>query len=96
MNAWLRVSATSGPTADPWHLLLGNSPHGMRVAHCGEAYPSDVDLDSRSFDDPPGIGDTCEACHVASRRVARFGVAAQQPMTSQTIPTSSERPLSRS
>jgi hypothetical protein len=96
MNAWMRPSTTSAPNVDLWHLLLGNSPHGMRVAHCGEAYPGDIDLMTRPFADTPRIIDTCEACHVASRRLARSGVAFQQPMTSHTTPRSSESPLSNS
>jgi hypothetical protein len=94
MNAWLRLSITK--LSEPWHLLLGNSPYGMRVAHCGEAYPPNVDLLTRAFDDPPGVMDTCEACHVASLRLARTGVALQQPITSHTMPTSSESPPSSS
>ena len=65
MNAWMRLLATG----DASHLLLGSSPSGLRVGHCGVAFLPNDELEERSFEDRPSIVDICDACHVASRRV---------------------------
>jgi hypothetical protein len=75
MNAWMRRSDMS--LVEPWHLLLGISPHGMRVAHCGTAFAPDTDLLTVPFDDPPRPTEMCEACQVAARRMAPLNPAAQ-------------------
>ena len=67
MNAWICRSDNSG--MEPWHLLLGNSPHGMRVAHCGVAFAPDTNMLTVPFADPPQATEMCEACQVAARRM---------------------------
>lgn len=69
MNAWIRLSPNGSSSSEHWHLLLGTSPQGMRVAHCGVAYPSNDELEKCPFENPPRILDSCETCQVASRRV---------------------------
>ena len=64
------MRSTDNAGMEPWHLLLGNSPHGMRVAHCGAAYAPDTDLLTVPFDEPPRPTDMCEACQVAARRMS--------------------------
>lgn len=69
MNAWMRISDDSG--VEPWHLLLGNSPHGMRVAHCGAAFAPGSNMLTVPFDEPPRPAEMCEACQVAARRMSQ-------------------------
>ena len=79
MNAWMRRSDMPG--IEPWHLLLGNSPHGMRVAHCGAAFAHDTHMLTVSFDDPPRPTEMCEACQVAARRMSRSSQVVQPSST---------------
>jgi hypothetical protein len=78
VNAWMRRSDSD---AASWHLLLGNSPHGMRVAHCGAAFAPDTDMLTVPFDDPPRSTEMCEACQVAARRMSPPGRVVQPSST---------------
>jgi hypothetical protein len=78
MNAWMRRPDTSG--MESWHLLLGTSPRGMRVAHCGEAFAPGTGLLTVPLDDPPRPTEICEPCLGAARRMA----GASRPMQSST------------
>ena len=68
MSTWMRPAIG---TLDPWHLEIGVSPGGLRVAHCGVTYRSDELLITRMSDDAPDASELCEACHVAFRRLPR-------------------------
>jgi hypothetical protein len=71
MHPWIRLLVAYEPNPEPWHLQLGVSPGGLRVAHCGVSYAHDDELETRPFADPPPSSDTCETCHVAFRRMPR-------------------------
>jgi hypothetical protein len=68
VTRWIRMLVENERNTEPWHLQLGLSPGGLRVAECGVAYPPDDELETRPFVDPPPSADTCETCHVAYRR----------------------------
>jgi hypothetical protein len=67
MNAWIRLTAIDPFAPVAWHLQLGITPSGLRIAACGYSYAPTSPVDVRPAVEVPSMN-VCEACDVAYRR----------------------------